>query len=76
MKVVDSENEMTSHFCGNCGSTLYRISTGYPGLVVIKAGCIDDFNTEDGKPALELYTRSHVSWLPNIDGVKQNQGGM
>ena len=75
-KVVDSGSDMTSHFCGDCGSTLYRISTGYPGTVVIKAGCIDEFNTEDGKPALELYSRSHVSWLPKIDGVQHNPEGM
>jgi hypothetical protein len=40
---------MTSHLCANCGSTIYRSSTQYPGVVMMKAGCIDDFDPEEGK---------------------------
>ena len=52
------------------------VLTGYPSMMAINAGCIDDFNTENENPALELYTGSHVSWLPGIDGVQHNREGM
>ena len=75
-KTVESGAEMTSHLCANCGSTLYRNSTQYPGVVMIKAGCIDDFDVEDGRPAVELFSRSHVNWVPEVEGVQHNHAGL
>jgi hypothetical protein len=75
-KVADSGNTVTSYFCGNCGSTLYRTSTGFPGVVTIKAGCVDDLNTADAKPNLELFSRSHIEWVPHIAGIEQNETGL
>jgi hypothetical protein len=75
-KVVESGNEMTSHFCGGCGSTLYRVSNGYPGVVMMKAGCIDDFGAAEGKPMLEMYTKSHVHWVPRVEGVDHKEAGL
>jgi len=48
--------------CGECGSLLYRSSTGYPGTLVVKAGCMDgeDF-AESFVPAVEIFTRSRLS---------------
>jgi hypothetical protein len=72
-KVADSGNTISNHSCGQCGSLLYRTSTGYPGLMVIKAGCID--GVEDPAktfvPTVETFTRSRVPWVPAIEGAKQ-----
>ena len=70
---ADSGNTITTHFCGDCGSLLYRTSDGYPGTIVVKAGCIDD----DGKtnagyvPEVEIFTRSRVSWMAPVEGARQ-----
>jgi hypothetical protein len=71
-KKVDSGNEMTNHICADCGSLLYRTSTGYPGKMVIKAGCIDGFDAaEEFVPDVEVFTRSRLSWVPAVEGAKQ-----
>lgn len=76
-KTVDSGHGMTSFFCGDCGSTLYRESDGIPGIIVIKVGLIDG-NEEDFKnaiPEVEQFTRSRVSWIPAVPGVEQVEEG-
>lgn len=75
-KVVESGNEMTSHFCDDCGSKLYRVSSGYPGFVLMKAGCINDFDPTEGKPQLEIFTREHVHWVPQVEGIKHKTAGL
>ncbi len=39
---VESGNTMTSFFCGDCGSTLYRKSSHSDAAVVVMLGCIND----------------------------------
>jgi hypothetical protein len=39
-QTVLSGNEMTNHFCGECGSLVYRTSSGYPGFA-LKVGNVD-----------------------------------
>jgi hypothetical protein len=75
-KVADSGNRMTSYFCEDCGSTLYRASSGYPGVVAMRAGCMDELDVETVKPRMEMFGRSHVEWLPEIPGVEQNETGL
>jgi hypothetical protein len=61
-----STNAMTSHFCPVCGTTLYRTSSGFPGMVVIKIGTIDDLSLADNeilRPEVEQFVRSRVGWL-------------
>jgi hypothetical protein len=70
-----SGNTIVSYFCDDCASLLYRKSLGYPGTMVIKAGCIDD---EDAPttyvPDIEVFTRSRVPWVPAIEGAIQEIG--
>ncbi|EPE26015.1 Mss4-like protein [Glarea lozoyensis ATCC 20868] len=71
-KRVDSGNEMVNHMCATCGSLLYRSSSGYPGTIVIKAGCVDGVDAaEEFVPDVELFTRSRVSWVKPVEGAKQ-----
>ena len=39
---ADSGNTMTKEFCANCGSQLFGLGSGRPGIKNIKVGSIDD----------------------------------
>ena len=67
-------NEITSHFCGNCGSTLWRDGATFGDGKVIKVGVMDDVNAlDDAKPAIELYAPERVSWVSAISGADQKK---
>lgn len=76
-KTSDHGSQITSHFCSNCGVTLWR-SGGTMGDDVnnVKAGVIDDpeWINEQGKPAIEVYVERRVSWVPKFEGVLQLNG--
>lgn len=68
---ADSGNMMTYHFCENCGTTMYRASSGFPGIVVIAAGTVDG---ELPKPEVEQWTKGREEWLPVlVEGEKTEQ---
>lgn len=74
-KQAATGNNMTSYFCGDCGSTLYRISTFSDKMVSVMIGGIDDLETiEDGKAHVELFTKNRPSWMAPIQGAKQVEG--
>ncbi|OQU97623.1 hypothetical protein CLAIMM_03524 [Cladophialophora immunda] len=75
-KIADSGNTIINYFCSNCGSTLYRISTGFPGVAMIRAGCIDNLDIAKAKPTVELWTRSHVGWVPFVQETEKIDGGI
>lgn len=73
-KTADSGKTITSVFCGDCGSTLWRESETYAGTKIIKAGTLDgDASLEEAKPLVELFVVNRVSWLSAIAGTEQNQ---
>ena len=75
-KDVDSGDIMVNHFCGDCGTTLYRRTDNIPGIVVIKVGTIDDEDyVESYKPELEQFVRSRVSWVKEVQGAEQVESG-
>jgi hypothetical protein len=74
-KTANSGNTITNHSCSSCGSLLYRSSSGYPGTIVIKAGCIDGVDAaSEYVPEVEIFTRSRVPWVQPIAGAKQEPG--
>ncbi|KAK5171664.1 hypothetical protein LTR04_000029 [Oleoguttula sp. CCFEE 6159] len=74
-KTADSKNTITSYFCGDCGSTLFRDGPTFPGMKVIKVGVIDDVKAMDeAKPGVELYAPTRVAWVPEIQGADQKDG--
>lgn len=73
-KVADNGNTITNHSCSQCGSLLYRTTSGYPGMMVIKAGCIDGVDAaKEYVPEVEIFTRSRVPWVQPVD-AKQDVG--
>lgn len=74
-KTADGGNEITSKFCGDCGSTLYREGKTFGDAKVVKVGSMDDIDALDNaKPALELYVPERVNWVKGIDGANQLKG--
>ncbi|KAI1100643.1 Mss4-like protein [Jackrogersella minutella] len=66
-KTSDSGNEITSHFCGDCGSTLWRDGVSFGENKVIKVGVLDDLNAlDEAKPVGELFAHHRVAWVPEV----------
>ena len=59
-KTADSGNELTRHFCPNCGSPLYGSSPKHPDRVYVKAGILDDPSLV--RPAHQSWCQSRVEW--------------
>ncbi|RYP72651.1 hypothetical protein DL769_004393 [Monosporascus sp. CRB-8-3] len=75
-KTADSGKQITSHFCGDCGSTLFRDGPSFGDNKVVKVGVMDDINAlEDAKPAVELFARSKASWIQDVPDANK-LGGM
>ncbi|KAH8679400.1 Mss4-like protein [Ilyonectria robusta] len=71
-KTADSGNNITSYFCGNCGTTPFRDGDSFPNLKIIKAGTLDDSTIlNDAKPNLEGYAPSRLKWIPAIPEASQ-----
>lgn len=75
-KTIASGNTMTNHFCSTCGTLMWRVSSGFPGMSIMRIGTIDDFTLHETKlkPQFEQFTKSRVAWLPGAQGVKQVKG--
>lgn len=63
-----SGKEVKRSFCENCGSLLTTWYEVTPDFMVIMAGCID--NTEEFKPAWDIYTNDAQSWVEFGKGHK------
>lgn len=59
-KAADSGNELTRHFCPNCGSPLYGTSPQHPGRVYVRAGIIDQPTLIH--PASQIWCQAKVAW--------------
>ena len=71
-KVADTGKNITSHFCGDCGTTLFRTGESFPGAVIIKAGVLDDAEwPSENVPKGELFAPERLSWLPELKGAPQ-----
>ncbi|KAI4139103.1 MAG: hypothetical protein LQ341_004355, partial [Variospora aurantia] len=70
-KRTDKGNTITSYFCGECGTTLWRESDGIEGIKIVKAGILDEMS--DRPPDQELYSDRRAAWLPAIEGAEQKK---
>lgn len=74
-KKADTGKTITSHFCPDCGTTLFRTGESFLGAVIIKAGVLDDPNFQSGNvPEIELFAPQRVAWIPPIQGAAQLDG--
>lgn len=74
-KTVESGNTMENHFCSVCGTLMYRISSGFPGMLITRIGTVDDFDLHETalKPRVEIFTRNRVCWLNDVEGAEQHE---
>ena len=57
---TDSGNESTRHFCPTCGSRLYGVNSGRPGIVTVPVGTLDDSSWF--RPERVIYTKHQKDW--------------
>lgn len=64
-KTIDTGNNMANHFCSNCGTLMYRQSSGFPDVVIPRIGTVDDHALHETvfKPRIEQYTKSRCGWV-------------
>jgi len=71
-KIADSGKKITSYFCGDCGTTLFRKGEFLPGKHVVKYGVMDDPDwPKNNVPKMEIYASHKVPWWPQIEGASQ-----
>ncbi|KAI4750619.1 hypothetical protein E4T52_16788 [Aureobasidium sp. EXF-3400] len=71
---ADSGRTVTTVFCGDCGSNLWRegdMSTA-EGILVVRAGVLDGEGAlDEAGPKAEVYTCERAGWLEKIGGSEQ-----
>jgi hypothetical protein len=75
-KIADSGNIITTFFCPECGSSMYRAGPTFSGQKVIQAGVLDDMSILNGlEMEVELFAPQRVQWVKKVDGT-EDKGGM
>ncbi|KAF4629500.1 hypothetical protein G7Y89_g8647 [Cudoniella acicularis] len=73
---VHNGNTMANYFCKSCGTLMYRVGGGFPGMSILRIGTVDDFHLHETRlrPQVEQFTKDRVTWLKGAEGVKQVEG--
>jgi hypothetical protein len=72
-KAADSGNELTRHFCGECGSPILTSSPRHPDRVYVKAGAFDDPSVV--APLYQSWVSSSVPWSTIAPGLQSYAKG-
>lgn len=56
----DSGNKVTTEFCPTCGSPLFGRSSGYPGMMSIRAASLDEPSAFD--PQMAVFVKRRQKW--------------
>jgi len=59
-KRAESGNEITRHFCTDCGSPIHGDSPSRPGRIFVRGGTFDDPDLV--RPSDQFWTVSAVDW--------------
>ncbi|KAL1725144.1 Mss4-like protein [Schizophyllum commune] len=72
-KTIGSGHTMTNHFCSNCGTLMYRVGEGFPGMSILRIGTVDDFSLHETKlrPRREQYVKDRVDWFTGVEGAEK-----
>lgn len=75
-KTIETGNTMSNYFCSVCGTLMYRVSSGFPGMSITRIGTVDDFHLHETKlkPRIEQFCKDRVGWFKGGDGVQQEEG--
>ena len=70
-KHADSGNELTRHFCPECGSPLYTSAPRHEKHIYVKAGTLDDPTLV--RPASQSWLKSAVEWAQIDNNLARHQ---
>ena len=65
----DSGKAVLRHFCAACGSPILSKAGIMPGVVLLKAGTLDDISGLT--PSIEVYTDHAAGWVSPVDGAQR-----
>jgi len=65
-RTSDAGNDLTSHFCPHCGTTVYWFNAGAPERVAVSYGC---FDTPAPTPDKIVWGRNKVDWVQFSDDI-------
>lgn len=66
---TDTQKPRERMFCKSCGSQLFTKLEEFEGMIVIKAGTLDD--TDAFTPGAEIWTESKQAWVEAGAGGRQ-----
>jgi hypothetical protein len=48
---------------------MYRVSSGYPGMLIPRIGTVDDFEVQSKqlRPTIEQFAKDRVAWFKGLD---------
>ena len=76
-KKHESGMNLSVHFCGNCGTALYKEADAdtFKGMKIVQAGTLDghQMKLDDVRLGAELYVKYRAGWLGETEGVAQCQ---
>lgn len=64
---ADSGNQVTTHFCPECGSSTHGMSSGFPGMITIRAAILDQSNGL--APQVSVFKKRLRDWDQLADNV-------
>ena len=67
VRIADSGNKVTSSFCPACGTTLYWQLSGFPDLIAVAVGALDEPGFPP--PRHSVYERHRHSWAMNAGAL-------
>ena len=70
---ADSGNKKTKEFCSKCGSLVYGINTGRPGIKSIYIGVLDDCSF--ASPQFNIYTTRALPFVPIDESLDNFEKG-
>lgn len=72
----ESGINITVHFCGDCGSPIYKTGDqNFEGTAIVQVGTLDDPESlKQVRPQEELYSKYRALWLPSLEGAVQKEG--
>jgi hypothetical protein len=57
---ADSGNQVTTHFCPECGSSTHGVTSGFPGMITVRAAILDE--SEGLAPKASVFTKRLRGW--------------
>ena len=72
VRAAESGHFVRRRFCPQCGCHLFADTSGYPGLIVVRAGTLDDACSI--KPVANIWSSSAPSWAcldPSLELIEK-----